>query len=161
MEELDPGSEFIVKESTVVDLIIAFVFYCMFGSAVFYSSGDKIMDRVIMTSLVPAIAFTFRAFVKTVAIRVNNKGIWFGGQPVTDWGNFISAKVNQLEMRSGGWEDRNELAVEYFKGTEGDVYKKTIPLLSTQNRSGEEIIAAIEYFYELHKLLTNKKNQVP
>jgi len=151
MATLKPDTEFIVKESTLVDLVIAAVFYCMFFSAVFYSSGDKIIDRVILFSLLPGIGFTVRAFIKTVVIRVNKKGIWFGGQPVTDWQNFISSKVNQLEMRAGGWEDRNELAVEYFKGTEGDVYKKTIALLSTQNKSGEDIIAAIEYFNELYK----------
>jgi len=157
MQELNPDTEFTVTEATLVDLLIALVFICMFVSAVLYGSGNRALDRVMYLSLFPGIGFAIRAFIKKAAILVNKKGIWFAGQPVTDWNNFIAAKINQLEMRSGGWEDRNELAVEYYKGTEGDVYKKTIALLSTQNKSGEEIIAAIEYFYELYKT-TNEQS---
>lgn len=155
MEALTEESEFTVKESTLIDLLVAAVFFCMVASSVTYNSGSKVFDRLMLFGLVPGIIFTIKAFVKTTAITVNKKGIWFANQPVTDWQNFISAKVNQLEMLTGRWEDRNELAVEYFKGTEGDVYKKSIMLVSTQNKSEEEIIAAITFFYELYKKNNN------
>jgi len=151
MEELTPSTSFTVKDSIVIDLLVAGFFYLMFGTAVSYNYGKKGFDSLVLLSLFPAISFTIRAFIRTAAITINRKGIWFSRQLVCTWPDFIAARIDQLEMRSGRWEDRNALAIEYYKGTEGDVYKKTIMLGNTQNKSGEEIITAIEYFYELYK----------
>ena len=134
-----------------MDLLIASFFGFMFYSTLNYNFGMKAFNRIMLLSLVPAVLFTVRAFSKSAAISINRKGIWFSRILVCIWENFISAKAEQQELAVGGWSDQVFLSIRYFKGTEGDIYKKSIQLGSTQDKSEEEIIAAIEYFYELYK----------
>ena len=148
--DLTPDSEFTVKDSATINLIIAVFFYIMSGCTFYYNYGEKGFDSMAAVSLVPAIVCTIKVFFKPSIITINKKGIWFGRSPVTDWQNFINAATQQLELKVGGFTDRNILYVQYLRPGTDEKYKKTIQLGNTQNKSEEDIIAAIQYFYGLY-----------
>ncbi|MBS1732017.1 MAG: hypothetical protein JST02_01855 [Bacteroidetes bacterium] len=147
MQELTPDSSFEVKEAIFIDVLAAGFFYLMFFSAISYAWRDK----MIFITLIPALLFTARIFIKSVPVKVNKDGIWLARDFVCNWHDFIAARTYMADLEAGGWNDREFLEVEYFKGTEGDAYKRTMKLESTLNRSAEEIIYAIEYFHGEYK----------
>lgn len=147
MQDLNPDSNFEVKEAILIDLLASGFFYLMFFSAISYAWRDK----MVFITLIPALLFTTRIFIKTVPVKINKEGIWLGRDFVCNWNDFIAARTYMADLEAGGWSDQEFLEVEYFKGTEGDAYKRTMKLESTLNKSAEEIMYAIEYFHEAYK----------
>ena len=94
---------------------------------------------------VPAFFFFARALkAGNVIMKVNKDGIYYYTELVTNWQYFIDAKVTQADKL---WtlQDNFILLINYTDG-EGKKYRSKIPLTNNQDKSEEEIIAAIRYF---------------
>ncbi|MGZ3849181.1 MAG: hypothetical protein ACXVMS_13770 [Flavisolibacter sp.] len=152
---LEEDGSFVVRENKTLNTIVAAFFYLLFFYAVFNtclssSAQGIVYDKMLLVVLVPAILFTFKAFSKRVYILINKEGIYINNFLLTDWKNFVSAEYKQKEI-VGSIQDKFVLFIEYYRDGMG-YYVKEVPLTNSQNKSEEEVIAAIEYFYELSKL---------
>ena len=95
--------------------------------------------------LVPAIYFIRKAFAKKkVIILINKNGIYYFNKQITDWFNFVKAHVTQ-EEKVMAISDNFILLVEH-RNSQAKIIVDKIPLTNTQDKSEEEIIAAIKYF---------------
>ena len=133
----------------------------MSGCTFYYNYGEKGFDSMAAVSLVPAIVCTIKVFFKPSIITVNKKGIWFGRSAVTDWPNFINAATQQLELKVGGFTDRNILYVQYLRPGTDEKYKKTIQLGNTQKQIGRrhyccDTIFLWTFFYRVLVRLSNQ-----
>ncbi len=151
-KQLDKNEDFIVKESVILNFIIAAVFLAIFISAlVSYFSEDEGYNKsaVLITGLfvlIPAAFFVIKGLSKKACITVNTNGIYHYKIHITNWENFISAKVEQDNVPRS-LKDNFVLAVKYYKtGIEGS-FQRRLPLTFTQNKSEEEVAAAVKFYY--------------
>ena len=77
-------------------------------------------------------------------ILINKNGIYHYNKLITSWFNFVKANVTQ-EEKVMAISDNFILLIEHRNGQSKLVIDK-IPLTNTQDKSEEEIIAAIKYF---------------
>jgi len=88
---------------------------------------------------------------KTVMV-INKSGFYYYGELITDWKNFIEAEfiddVPLPGMYSTGTTDRFYLLVKYYKEGQPGYYGRKIRFTDTQDKSEEEIIAAIKFYYK-------------
>jgi hypothetical protein len=150
-EQLTADSNFDVKESVLLDLFIAAVFYCMVITACVYNSNSGAFDKAFLFGLIPAIIYTVKAFVNNAALTINKNGVYLHKTFVTDWQHYKNAYVTQLPLKAGGYSDRFVLTIEYYKDSQDGFFERNLALTDTQNKSDEEIIAAIRFFHTLPK----------
>ena len=154
MEKLGPDSNFVVKQSGGVFLVLGLLFTAMFIYTVFYfvEPQEDFKFETTYLVLVPAIYFIMKAFAKkNDIIKINKNGIYYYGRLITNWFNFVKAHVTQ-EEKAFAISDNFILLVQY-KTAKGSIETEKIPLTNTQDKSEEEIIAAIKFF-SVH---TNRK----
>ncbi|MEO8768791.1 MAG: hypothetical protein ABI402_01855 [Ferruginibacter sp.] len=155
--DLSPDSIFTVKSSFFLNMFIAICLY-FFAITIFvyFPKDDFILGAF---AIIPAIILTVVAFRRRTIMTIDKTGFYFLKDLVTDWDHFYHAHLKQVipEGSDTNTRDCNLLILEYYKGSTGDLYKMTIGLTVTQDKSEEAILAAIDYFYELSKL-THKKH---
>jgi hypothetical protein len=147
MQKIDSNSDFVVKENGGVFLVLGLLFLAMFIYSVIYYVEPQVKFHFEITylTLVPAIYFIQKAFTKkTVIIRINKKGIFYYNKLITSWTNFVKAHVTQ-EEKVLAISDNFVLLLE-FRNAQGKIITEKIPLTNTQDKSEEEIIAAIRFF---------------
>jgi hypothetical protein len=154
-KELTVDSEFIVGEEKVLDFILTALFFGLFV----YGLVDAIMQHfnsgtyiryVCIVALIPAILFFKKGISKRVYIRINKTGIYQDEKLVTRWANFIKAYVNQKEStRLINIQDNFQLVIEYTKEGENKGFRRKIPLTNTQNKSEEDVLAAVMFFWKV------------
>jgi hypothetical protein len=147
--------DFVVKESAVINFIIAGLFSAIFIYSVVHPLGKGLRLQVYSFSLIPALLFIYKGIYSKTEILINASGIFTYGRLMTDWAHFSEAKVVHDEVVfsiSDNWR----LLVTYSEGNK--IYREKIVLKNTHNKAEEEIIEAIRSFYQLHQdqaLLTN------
>jgi hypothetical protein len=106
-------------------------------------------------ALIPAYLFFRKARSNRVFIRINKKGIYNDEKLVTSWSNLLTAYIAEKE-RKGIYDiqDHFFLALEYKKAGTNEMVKRKIPLTNTQNKSEEEILEAVKFFWKLFKYNT-------
>lgn len=147
MPKLQPNSNFVVKENGGVFLVLGILFTAMFIFSLLYfgKPGEDLKFESTYLLLVPAIYFIRKAFTKKKAIiLINKNGIYYYNKLVTSWMNFVKAHVTQ-EEKLMAISDNFILLVEHRTANSNLVVDK-IPLGNTQDKSEEEIIAAIRFF---------------
>jgi hypothetical protein len=147
MQNFQPNSNFVVKENGGVFLVLGILFTAMFIYSVIYFRDPQkdVKFEFTYLLLVPAIYFIRKAFTKKkVIILINKNGIYYYNKLITSWFNFVKAQVTQ-EEKLMAISDNFVLLVEYRNGQSKLITDK-IPLTNTQDKSEEEIIAAIKYF---------------
>lgn len=154
---LQKDSEFVVGEEKVINYVMAVFFLALF----LYGLIDAVKRRfinidyqsyVFALAIIPAIYCIRRANNKTVYIRVNKTGIYYQEQLVTEWSNFINAFIDQREKkRFFNILDNFQLVVEYRKENPVQGFRKKIPLTNTQNKSEEEVLAAVKFFWDEYR----------
>ena len=150
MKHLHPHSDFVVKENRglylVLGLICLAIFVFSLTDRVDYDyNGKNFKFKFLYLVAVPAFFFFAKALkAGTVIIRINKDGIFYFGEHITTWQFFIDAKVTQADKL---WtiQDNFILLVNYTDEN-GKKYRSKIPLTNNQDKSEEEIIAAIRYF---------------
>ncbi len=157
-DTLSKDSNFEVKESVVLDLIIAAIGFAMAGSALLYDSnayGSALFGKSLLIGLIPGVIFAVKAIKNNATLSINKEGIYLHNNFITDWTFFKTAYVQQMPLAAGGYTDNIVLIIEYYKVGESGFFKRKISLTSTQNKSEEEIIAAITYFYKISKKVSD------
>lgn len=152
---LSKDSEFVVGEEKILNYILATLCFALF----LYGVIDAIIRHfrnidyqsfVFALALAPAYFFFKKARSNRVYIRVNKKGIFSEGQLVTGWSGLLKASITQEEKKNFfSIQDNFILLVEYRKDGQG--FRKKIPLTNTQNKSEEEVLEAVNFFWNEYK----------
>lgn len=149
------NSEFVVREDKVLVYILAFLFFALFV----YGLVDAIKNRFInidyadfifMLALIPVIFLMSKARNNRVYIRINKTGIYQGAQLITSWSNFLNAYVSQKQVVIS-IQDNFILVVEYRKDISEKGFRRSIPLTNTQNKSEEEVLEAVQFFWKEYR----------
>lgn len=150
--KLNKDSQFVVGENKGLDYVLAFLCFALFS----YGLIDAILNRftvwnasnfVFLIALIAAILFFKKANSKRVYIRINIKGIYQDERLVTGWLNFHNAYITQKE-KVITIQDNFILVVEYTKEGTNQGVRRTIPLTNTQNKSEEEVLEAVQFFWK-------------
>lgn len=157
-QKLTRDSEFTVGEEKLLNYILALLCFALF----MYGLIDAVRKNFVHVdyqsfffalALWPAILFFKKAGSKRVYIRINKNGIYQDGEMITGWADFLKAYLAQQEKKSMfNIQDRFQLIVEHRKkGDPRQGLRKKIPLGNTQNRSEEEVLQAVNFFYQQYK----------
>ena len=149
MQSLHPHCDFVVKENRglylVLGLICLAIFIYSLTDKVDFDYTGKFRFKMMYLVAVPAFFFLARALkAGRVIIRINKEGIYYFGELITNWQFFKDATVTQAEKM---WTlQDNFILLIHYADAEGKKYRSKIPLTNNQDKSEEEIIAAIKYF---------------
>ena len=101
-------------------------------------------------TIIPAVLIIRRGLKNRVVIRINKQGLFYYNSKITDWSNLLEASISEY-MEPGDINSRFVLILilREFNNNHFITYK--IPLASTFDRDGDEIIAAINYFDKICK----------
>jgi hypothetical protein len=83
-------------------------------------------------------------------MTINKNGFFYYGSLLTNWSNFVSAEfldeMPTLSSTSSGLSDKFSLYIKYYRDDKPGCFGRKIPLTNTQDKSEEEIIAAIRFY---------------
>jgi hypothetical protein len=154
---LTKESEFVVGEAKVLNYVLAVLCFALF----LYGLIDAIKRNFInidyqsyffTLALVPAYLFFRKARSKRVYIRVNKRGIYHHEKLVTGWSGLLKAHIDQKEKKGiFNIQDNFLLVLEYRKEDSKQGVRRKIPLTNTQNKSEEEVLEAVKFFWKLYK----------
>ena len=152
---LEKDSEFTVREEKVLDYILAILFFAVFVLGLVYAlknniTREDVVGGLLMLALIPSLIAFAKAKSKRIYIRINKTGIYQDEQLVAGWDKMIKAYITQKQV-TGQWQDSFLLVLEYRKEVIVSGFRRRIPLTNTQNKSEEEIIEAIRFFWHLYK----------
>lgn len=152
---LTRDSEFIVGEEKVLVYILAFLFFGLFVYAVVDAilkefSNLTYISYLFALALLPALYFFKKGRSNTIHIRINKTGVYQQEKLITGWANFLNAYVTQKE-KVISIQDNFLLVIEYTKGGNDKGFRKKIPLTNTQNKSEEQVLEAVKFFWLLYK----------
>lgn len=102
---------------------------------------------MLLVVLVPALSFTIKGLQNKVAITINKEGIYYYKKFITNWQNLAEAYITQDEI-TGSIHDNFVLMVKYLVPGDG-YYVLKMKLTNTQDKSEEEVMAAIQFFKTL------------
>ena len=151
---LESDGSFAVRELKGTDVFIAIFFYFIFFLALYNviehsRPGHSIFYfRLLLFTLLPAVAYTVKVFSKRICMLVNRQGIYNNNLLFTNWQNFVSAQYT-LEDKPGSLRDYIVIHVYYRNEYDMTYHVRNIRLSMTANKSEQEIIRAIQYFYDL------------
>lgn len=152
---LTKDSEFVVGEEKILNYILAFLLLFLFIVGLVPSlknsfSIERILDYLLMMALLPSFLFFTKARSHRVYIRVNKTGIYQDEELVTGWDKFLKAYIKEKPVTLS-WRDNFLLVIEFTKADPSKGFRRFIKLTNTQNKSEEEIIEAIRFFWKLHQ----------
>jgi hypothetical protein len=144
-DQFNAETGFVVKESKNMRLFIGLI---ALGIAVIMAKSSILIAAVIAVFAIATLLASRRN--KTV-MTINKEGFFYEGNLITSWRHFVSAKfldqTPQLSKSSLGVSDQFYLAVRYRKEGDKACYEQKIPLTNLQDKSEEEIMAAVRFFY--------------
>ena len=152
--QLNIDSEFVVKEEKALNYVLAILFLalCLYG--IIDTLGKKkfadidYQSYIFLLFIIPAFFFFRRANSSRVYIRINRTGIYQDERLVTDWAGFLNAYISQNKKKFYSIQDHFVLVVEYRKAGTDIGLRRKIPLTNTQNRSEEDVLAAVRFFWQ-------------
>jgi hypothetical protein len=148
-------TDFIVAEEKILNIVVGILFLGIF----IYGLTDAInkgfsklsyVSYIFFLLLIPAILAFKKARSKAVYLRINKIGIYQNEELLTTWDKFIKAYITQKEVVMT-IRDNFLLVVEYVKDDPKKGYRRKIALTNTQNKSEEDIMAAIQFFFREYK----------
>jgi hypothetical protein len=143
-EQFDFETDFVVKESKNMNLVVG-IFFLIFSLAAFFMS--VIMGGLL---LLFAIGTLMRSSKDILIMKISKTGFYYYDELITDWDHFISEEFIDDGPASGrsGAVDRFYLMVKYYKDGQPGYYGRKIRLTNDQDKSEEEIIAAVKFYYK-------------
>jgi hypothetical protein len=156
--QLSKDSEFVVREDKVLNYILAALFFALF----LYGFIDAIRRHFInidyqsyffTLALLPAIYCLRRGRRKRLYIRINKTGIYQDEKLLTGWSNLLKVYISQEEKKSLRFNlmDNFILVVEYRKDGFKQGFRRKIPLTNSQNKSEEEVLEAVKFFWKEYR----------
>lgn len=152
---INKDNDFLVRESTGLNFIVAIFFWIVLISVIYNylrdsSSDDNWLNLAAgLIAITVAVVFTLKGLKRKICIRINHKGFFYHNTFITDWPNLESAEISQSD-KIVTIQDNFILILKYYKEGKGS-YVRKIPLTNTQNRSEEEILAAVKYYHNLYR----------
>jgi hypothetical protein len=149
-EQFNPEEDFIVKESTGMNILISFFFLLIaFFSASMYWWLCGFF-------LIPGVLLLIKAYKNDIIMIVNKNGFYYYGNLITNWSNFIDVEfideVPLPDQNSSGVSDKFSMLIKFYKdGQPGLYFTQQFPFTNTQDKSEEEIIAAIKFYHQYYK----------
>ena len=142
---------FQVKESAAINFFVSgFLFVLIITALVTGVLQQPDVSSIIFVGVltIPAVLAFRKGLKGKVIIEVNGNGIHYHGKQLTDWTCFIRAQYKE-EPKLAAFQDNFILYIEFHRLAEARNYISKIPLTNTQDKSEEEIIAAINHFARL------------
>jgi len=140
---------FVVKESQMANIIAgAVILLVVLISA---ASGDGLLGmpaKALIIFIGVGILLVCRGLIRKETLRIDCNGIYQSKELVTDWTNFLQAHIGQAN-RLASYQDDFQLILEYRKNGSDSFFTCIIPLSNTQDQSEEEVLAAVQRFYQL------------
>lgn len=158
--ELNTEKEFLVKESKGIKFVFGMA--CLVVVFISLSVGEfrnSSFIILLLSFLLPGIYFLSRLNKSKTFIKLNSKGFYYYDKLITDWDNFRQASVTQ-DARPGAINDRFVLVLDYQVPGKAGIFRRQIPLENIQDKSEEEIIAAIRFFYKGNKTATEQEQNI-
>lgn len=151
----DKDGEFVVGEEKVLLYVLALLFFALFV----YGIVDAIrrhfvnidyQSYVFALAIIPAVMSIRRARMKRAFLRINKTGIYDGQQLAAAWGEILKVYLGQKE-KTGiiNIQDNFQLIIEYKRNGKG--FRKRIALGNTQNKSEEEVLEAVNFYWMQYK----------
>lgn len=142
-DQFDASSNFVVKESKGVNLITGIFFLIL-------AFGFVSMSWYGWFMVIPALAVIARGFRNKTIMVINKNGVYYYGELLTDWNHFISEEFidDGPSLSRGTSKDQFYVLIKYYKEGQPGYYGRKIPFTDSQDKSEEEIIAAIKFYYE-------------
>ena len=152
-EDLEFDNTFKVRESQLINYLFAFLSLAMcIGAFITISSAPDhsfyAYRPIVLLTLFPAIIFFIKAIKKKILLELNMNGVYYQGNLITTWANFVRSYAIQEEV-PGSLDDNVRIVVEYYVPEKEMNYVIKLNLKSTQDKSEEQIIAAMTYFVTL------------
>ena len=149
-EQFNPEIDFVVKESKGMNILIS-VCFLAFG---FFSASMSWWLCGFL--LVPGVLFLIKGLRNDTIMIVNKSGFYYYGNLVTTWANFIDVEfideVPLPDQNSSGVSDKFSMLMKFYKDDQPGLYfTQQFPFTNTQNKSEEEIIAAIRFYHRYYK----------
>jgi hypothetical protein len=151
---LTKESEFVVVEEKILNYILATLCFALFvyglvDAARRHFTKIDYQSFFFALALIPAYLFFKKARSNRVYIRVNKNGIYQDEKLVTGWANLLNAHIAQKE-KTGIFniQDNFLLVLEYKKSGFQQGFRHKIPLTNTQNKSEEEVLEAVHFFWK-------------
>jgi len=154
-------SQFVVGEEKILNYILASLCFALFLYGLFdairrHFRNVDYQSFVFALAIIPAWIFFRKARSNKVYIRINKTGIYHDGKLVAGWGDIRKVHVDQDKEKGllGGTltlQDNFILVVEYRNTAAMRVSIRKIPLTNTQNKSEEDVLAAVNFFWRAYK----------
>lgn len=144
-DRFQADADFIVKESKKMRRII--------GSFFVIVSLFMLKDVLWMGLLTASIGIgaLIASTRDETIMKINRDGFFYYDRLLTNWTNFVSAEfIDELPVQSSssaGLSDQFFLYIKYFKDDSPGCFALKIPLTNTQDKSEEEILAAVRFYY--------------
>lgn len=126
------------------------ILFLLFSLIVF--SMSAIMGGITLFIAIGAFA---RSAKDITIITINKNGFYYYEQLLTDWEHFISEEfIDEVPLPQGndpGLNDRFFLLIKYYKDDKPGYFGRKIRLTDSQDKSEEEIIAAVKFYYNNSK----------
>src|SRR5688572_23076006 len=148
-ENFNAEADFEVKESRGCNLTLGIVLAIAVVLITYADLTGNLRGsfiRLFYLLSIPAVLFIRRGSANQTVMTINKTGFYYGGQLLTNWDNFIDARVMQ-EDKILTIQDNFQLFIKYYKEDSSGHFGRKIPLTNTQDKAEEEIIAAIKFYY--------------
>lgn len=156
--QLSKDSQFVVGEEKALNYILSFLCFSLFMYGVIDAIKRHFINVdyqsfVFALALAPAYLFFRKARSKRVFIRINKSGIYQEGKLITSWPYLLKAYIDQKEKKTFFNIQDNFLLVLEFrkKDVAKQVFRSKIPLTNTQNKSEEEVLNAVMFFWKEYR----------
>ena len=157
---LTNDSEFVVGEEKAINYVMAVFFIALFLYGVIDAARHQFKNidyqsYIFALAIAPAVYCFRRANSKRVYLRINKTGIYKDEQLVTGWSNLIKFYLTQEKKKSFyNILDNFILVVEFSDTDPQKGIRKKIPLTNTQNKSEEDVLATVDFFWQQYKKTT-------
>lgn len=148
---LNAEGDFLVRESIGLNYTVGVLLLLVFAASM--AMGDYGWSHymsALALLLIPAALYLAKGRRNAVSIRINKSGFYCGGKLVTDWVNFFDATITE-DAVPGSFQDHFFLFIRYYKASQAGLYARKIRLSNTQDKSEEEIIAAIRFYSKVSR----------
>jgi len=144
-DQFNADSEFTVKTSKSMAMFVGIIFFFL-ALGIYLSTHSYISFGLLAASLYSF----YRSSKDVVIMTISRKGFFYLGKLVTDWKHFSSAKFLDEPPVPGannlGINDQFSLLIKYEKDS-GGLFGRKIRLTLDQDKSEEEILAAIRFYF--------------
>ncbi len=154
---LTPDGQFLVGEYKLMHYFMVLFFLALFSYGVYDAWSRNFRDidyqsYVFALAIIPAVMVLIKVRKGTIYIRINGKGIYQHERFLTTWANLRNVALTQREkkyMFEPG--DNFVLLLDYQPPGAAKPVRRSLPLTNTQNKSEEEVLAAVKWFWASYR----------